>query len=101
MRTRIVLSVGAFVIAAGAFAGTALASAATTAPTPPRVTSTTAAPAPPTAQPTVSAPPTPSQRGVTTAPAPAVRAPGQVTVPRAVPAGPTGDLHLPAITEGD
>nr|WP_037319185.1 hypothetical protein [Amycolatopsis orientalis] len=103
LRTRIALSVGALLLAAGAaLTGTSLA-AADQAPT-----TTQPAPAPPTAKPTgnptaapmpTTAPPraepTPGQKT-----RPAVEKPGEHRVPKAVPAGPTGDLNLPAVVEG-
>ncbi|MBB5854529.1 hypothetical protein HDA45_004616 [Amycolatopsis umgeniensis] len=98
MRTRIALSLGALLLAGGAaFATTSLASADQSAPSP---TATQApAPAPTTAKPAeptraTTAAPQPAQK------TPAVEKPGQHRVPKAVPAGPTGDLNLPAIVEG-
>jgi hypothetical protein len=96
LRIRIALSLGALVLAGGALTGgIALASEAqapaTTATTvrptePPRATATTSRPGQP------SAAPAPRE---TRAP---IAVPGTgPRVPRAVPAGPTGDLHLPAI----
>lgn len=102
MRTRIALTLGAFLIAGGALTGTALASAATPPPTAaPTVTSAPTSPRSAPA-PTETAPPT--QRGTsapTAKPAPTVARAGSGVVPHSVPAGPTGDLHLPSITEGD
>ncbi|MFC3449631.1 hypothetical protein [Amycolatopsis speibonae] len=103
LRTRIALSLGALLLAGGAaFATTSLASADQSAP------SSTVTPAPqPTQAPTTAKPVEPPR--ATTAPArdprpvqktPAVAAPGEHRVPKAVPAGPTGDLNLPAIVEG-
>lgn len=99
LRTRIALSLGALLLAGGAaFATTSLASADQSAPTP---TTTQPAPAPPTARPTQApgvtaapprAEPTPGQK-----PRAAVEKPGEHRVPKAVPAGPTGDLNLPAV----
>ncbi|MBE1581266.1 hypothetical protein H4W30_008347 [Amycolatopsis roodepoortensis] len=102
MRTRIALSLGALLLAGGAaFATTSLASADQSAPSP----TATQAPQPPTKAPTA-APGEPT-RATTAPPAPvppkttaAVVKPGEHRVPKAVPAGPTGDLHLPAIVEG-
>ncbi|WP_340686794.1 hypothetical protein LCL61_11320 [Amycolatopsis coloradensis] len=102
LRTRIALSLGALLLAGGAaFATTSLASADQSAPSP----TTTQAPQPPTKAPTA-APGEPT-RATTAPPAPtpaktgaAVVKPGEHRVPKAVPAGPTGDLHLPAIVEG-
>ncbi|MDX3187648.1 hypothetical protein PV458_04490 [Streptomyces sp. MN03-5084-2B] len=101
MRIRIALTLGALVLAGGALTGgIALASEAQ-------------APAAPTTQvtrpgePTV-APAPASTRPTRPVPATAVPAPRETTmprtgqvprVPRAVPAGPTGDLHLPAVWE--
>ncbi|MFJ8912061.1 hypothetical protein [Amycolatopsis sp. NPDC102389] len=101
LRTRIALSLGALLLAGGAaFATTSLASADQSAPSP----TVTQAPQPPTAAPTSTRPAEPPR--ATTAPPrdvtkkPGVAAPGEHRVPKAVPAGPTGDLHLPAIVEG-
>ncbi|RSN58513.1 hypothetical protein DMH01_20885 [Amycolatopsis sp. WAC 04182] len=102
LRTRIALSLGALLLAGGAaFATTSLASADQSAPSP----TTTQAPQPPTQAPT--AVPGEPTRATTAPPAPAppktsaaVVKPGEHRVPKAVPAGPTGDLHLPAIVEG-
>ncbi|MEU3623531.1 hypothetical protein BS329_27845 [Amycolatopsis coloradensis] len=97
LRTRIALSLGALLLAGGAaFATTSLASADQSAPSP----TVTQAPAP---APTTAKPGEPPR--ATTAPRPAqetpsVAAPGEHRVPKAVPAGPTGDLNLPAIVEG-
>jgi hypothetical protein len=94
LRIRIALSLGALVLAGGALTGgIALASEAQ----PPAPTATTRPTEAPTAVPTTSRKPTnaptavPVPRETTKAPARAQR------VPVAVPAGPTGDLHLPAI----
>jgi hypothetical protein len=95
LRIRIALSLGALVLAGGALTGgIAVAQSQPTAPP----SATTARPAePPRAEPTLTQRPAPSAaapREATKAPARAEQAP---RVPRAVPAGPTGDLHLPAI----
>ncbi|MFK0247035.1 hypothetical protein ACIQUM_20240 [Amycolatopsis azurea] len=102
LRTRIALTLGALLLAGGAaFATTSLASADQSAPS----STVTPAPQPPTKAPTTDAP-APAPTRVTTAPprevpkTPSVAAPGEHRVPKAVPAGPTGDLHLPAIVEG-
>jgi hypothetical protein len=101
LRIRVALTLGAFLIAGGAFTGTALASTAAPAPAP----TVTSAPAPTQMKPT-------DPRQVLTekmradakakadAAAPRATRPAAapVRVPRAIPAGPTGDLHLPAIT---
>ncbi|MEV6908851.1 hypothetical protein [Amycolatopsis sp. NPDC051071] len=102
LRTRIVLSLGALLLAGGAaFATTSLASADQSAPSP----SATQAPAP---APTTTKP-APGQPGNAPAPrptatpaqkTPSAQKPGEHRVPKAVPAGPTGDLNLPAIVEG-
>jgi hypothetical protein len=102
LRIRIALSLGAFLLAGGALMGTAMATAAPAQVQPP--TSTTApAQAPPTAAPTrPELTPVPTTRKPQVAPGVAQeKAPGAVRVPRAIPAGPTGDLHLPAITEAN
>ncbi|WP_410607182.1 hypothetical protein [Amycolatopsis sp. lyj-109] len=99
MRIRIALTLGALVLAGGALtSGIALASEAQ-APAAPTTTQATrpgeptVAPAPDSTRPgRPSAMPAPRD---TTKPRT-----GQVPrVPRAVPAGPTGDLHLPAVWE--
>ncbi|MEV6644805.1 hypothetical protein [Amycolatopsis sp. NPDC051371] len=93
MRIRIALSLGALVLAGGALTGgIALASEAQ----PPAPTATTRPTEPPSAMPATSR----ATKAPTAVPAPpreATKAPSAVRVPRAVPAGPTGDLHLPAI----
>jgi hypothetical protein len=96
LRIRIALSLGALVLAGGALTGgIALASEAQ----PPAPTATTRPTEPPSAVPTTSRKPTdaptavPVPRETTKAPA----RPDRARVPVAVPAGPTGDLHLPAI----
>ncbi|MEU3768926.1 hypothetical protein AB0E55_28065 [Amycolatopsis keratiniphila] len=101
LRTRIALTLGALLLAGGAaFATTSLASADQSAPS----STVTPAPEPPTKAPTTTRPAEPPR--ATTAPprevpkTPTVAAPGEHRVPKAVPAGPTGDLHLPAIVEG-
>jgi hypothetical protein len=97
LRIRIALTLGALVLAGGALTGgIALASdaqapATTTQQT--RPGEPTVAPVPDKSRPPVSAAPAPREttRPARTGPAP--------RVPRAVPAGPTGDLHLPAVWE--
>jgi hypothetical protein len=104
VRIRVALTLGAFLIAGGAFTGTAMAGAAE-APAQPSATT-----APP-AEPTLATSPTPGQLPSrpeavpATSTPPVTRLPASVApsaipqrVPRAIPAGPTGDLHLPAIT---
>ncbi|WP_103354922.1 hypothetical protein [Amycolatopsis sp. CA-128772] len=98
MRIRIALTLGALVLAGGALTGgIALASDAQ-------------APAAPTTQVTRPGEPTVAPAPASTRPArpSAAPAPRETTmprtgqpprVPRAVPAGPTGDLHLPAVWE--
>jgi hypothetical protein len=90
LRIRVVLSLGALLLAGGALTGGAVAMAQDA----PAASPTTTAPAP-TA---VTVKPAPS---ATTRPAPPIMTtrPGRaaVRVPTAVPAGPTGDLALPAI----
>ncbi|WP_344861946.1 hypothetical protein [Amycolatopsis ultiminotia] len=106
MRIRFALGIGALLLAGGAVTGGAVAFAAPDAPP------TTQAPAGAPAQSPTDAPPAPSRTGTppaqapTDAPsarpsepgrqAPAPRSNGN-RVPSAVPAGPTGDLHLPAV----
>jgi hypothetical protein len=102
LRIRIALSLGAFLLAGGALMGTAIATAAPAQVQPPVATSTTSAPsqAPSTTRPapTTAAPSQAQRPGAEPTVAPA---PGTARVPRAIPAGPTGDLHLPAITEAN
>ncbi|MFI5583794.1 hypothetical protein ACIA5G_02065 [Amycolatopsis sp. NPDC051758] len=96
MRIRIALSLGALVLAGGALTGgIALASEAQ----PPAPTATTRPTAPPSAIPTTSRKPTEAPTAMPAPPREATKAPSArpQRVPRAVPAGPTGDLHLPAI----
>jgi hypothetical protein len=96
LRIRIALSLGALVLAGGALTG-GIAMASQSQPTaPPQATTRpteppSAAPPQATTRKPVSAP---SAIPATTKPPRAEQAP---RVPRAVPAGPTGDLHLPAI----
>ncbi|MEC3975440.1 hypothetical protein [Amycolatopsis sp. H20-H5] len=98
MRIRIALSVGALLLAGGAVMGTTMATAQPKPSAPPTVTQAPAPSAVPTSTrpPQVTNAPTES-RGVVPAP---TRDGSKPRVPRAVPAGPTGDLHLPAITDG-
>ncbi|WP_328613467.1 hypothetical protein OHS18_32895 [Amycolatopsis sp. NBC_00355] len=97
MRIRIALSLGALVLAGGALTG-GIAMAAPSPTAPPQATTTrpaeppTQAPAP--AQTTRKPVSAPSAVPATSKTPRAEQAP---RVPRAVPAGPTGDLHLPAI----
>ncbi|MFI9449626.1 hypothetical protein [Amycolatopsis sp. NPDC052450] len=103
LRTRIALSLGALLLAGGAaFATTSLASADQSAPTPtvtqaPQPTNApTAAPGEPTRATTAPARPEAAPPKTSAG----VVKPGEHRVPKAVPAGPTGDLNLPAVTEG-
>ena len=99
MRIRIALTLGALVLAGGALTGGIALASEAQAPAAPSTTQVTrpgeptVAPAPDSTRPgRPSAMPAP--RDTTkprTGPAP--------RVPRAVPAGPTGDLHLPAVWE--
>ncbi|MFD8493842.1 hypothetical protein [Amycolatopsis sp. NPDC059657] len=92
MRIRIAVALGGFLLAGGLITGGAAfadqPSTSTTKPAP------TAAPGEPTRTTTKPAPAEPTRA---TRPE-VVPAPGKPRVPKAVPAGPTGDLHLPAIT---
>jgi hypothetical protein len=99
LRIRIALSLGAFLLAGGAVMGTAMATAA-----PAQVQQPTSTTAPAPSQVPTSTRPAPSEAPTTRKPETAPtrdNAPGVVRVPRAIPAGPTGDLHLPAITEAN
>lgn len=97
IRVRVALTLGAFLIAGGALAGTAAAAPST----PPSAT-----PAPSTAatvpqvRPAAPLPDQEAAKRKADAAAKAGVAPrsGKVRVPTAIPAGPVGDLHLPAIT---
>ncbi|WP_410638105.1 hypothetical protein [Amycolatopsis sp. lyj-346] len=100
MRIRIALTLGALVLAGGALTGGIALASEAQPPAPTQTQETrpgapTVAPAPDrTTRPTVpAAQPAPrdSSRPARTGPAP--------RVPRAVPAGPTGDLNLPAVWE--
>jgi hypothetical protein len=94
LRIRIALSLGALVLAGGALTGgIALASEAQ----PPAPSATTRPTEPPSAVPATSRRPTKAPTAVPAPPREATKAPSAVRVPRAVPAGPTGDLRLPAI----
>jgi hypothetical protein len=95
LRIRIALSLGALVLAGGALTGgIALASEAQ-----PPAPTTTRPTAPPSAIPTTSRKPTDAPTAMPVPRETTKRAarPDNVRVPVAVPAGPTGDLHLPAI----
>ncbi|HET6285953.1 MAG TPA: hypothetical protein VFG15_04260 [Amycolatopsis sp.] len=101
LRTRIALSLGALLLAGGAaFATTSLASADQSAPSPttsqPPAKAPTVAPAEPTRATTA---PSGPEAAPTKANGTVVK-PGEHRVPKAVPAGPTGDLNLPAVVEG-
>ncbi|MFF1612690.1 hypothetical protein ACFVYA_33355 [Amycolatopsis sp. NPDC058278] len=102
MRIRIALTLGALVLAGGALTGGIALASEAQAPTPATTTQVTRpgeptlAPAPTSSRPRPLAPsavpvPRETTRPARTGPAP--------RVPRAVPAGPTGDLHLPAVWE--
>jgi outer membrane biosynthesis protein TonB len=98
LRIRIALSLGALVLAGGALTG-GIAMAAPSPTAPPQATTRpaeppTKAPAPPQA--TRKPESAPSAVPATSKAPRAEQAP---RVPRAVPAGPTGDLRLPAIWE--
>ncbi|MCR6485533.1 hypothetical protein M8542_22155 [Amycolatopsis sp. OK19-0408] len=98
MRIRIALSLGALVLAGGALTGGIALASEAQPPAPTTVRPTQAPTEPPSAIPTTSR----ATKAPTAVPAPpreATKAPSArpQRVPRAVPAGPTGDLHLPAI----
>ena len=98
MRIRIALSLGALVLAGGALTGgIALASEAQ----PPAPSATTRPTQPPSAMPTDTRKPAEAPTAMPAPPREATKAPSTrpQRVPRAVPAGPTGDLHLPAVWE--
>ena len=103
MRVRFALAVGAALLVGGAVTGGAVAFAADAPPsvTQPAPSATGAPTAAPSQDP--SGIPGPPRQATTAAPgAPRVTtAPGKRAahprVPTAVPAGPTGDLHLPAV----
>jgi uncharacterized membrane protein len=98
LRIRIALSLGALVLAGGALTGgIALASEAQ----PPAPSATTRPTQPPSAMPTDTRKPAEAPSAVPAPPREATKAPSTrpQRVPRAVPAGPTGDLHLPAVWE--
>ena len=100
MRIRIALTLGALVLAGGALTGGIALASEAQAPNPSPTQATrpgepTVAPVPATSRPRSAAP--------VAEPAPRETRPGRPgpapRVPRAVPAGPTGDLHLPAVWE--
>ncbi|WP_086838173.1 hypothetical protein [Amycolatopsis kentuckyensis] len=99
MRIRIALTLGALVLAGGALTGGIALASEAQAPNPSPTQATrpgepTVAPAPVSTRPqapTAMPAPRETSRPARTGPAP--------RVPRAVPAGPTGDLHLPAVWE--
>ena len=101
MRIRIALTLGALVLAGGALTGGIALASEAQAPNAPTTAPTQATrPGEPTVAPNV---PTSSRPAPSAMPAPRETTkprPGQAPrVPRAVPAGPTGDLHLPAVWE--
>ncbi|OXM71617.1 hypothetical protein [Amycolatopsis vastitatis] len=95
MRIRIALTLGALVLAGGALTGGIALASEAQAPVPTTQETRPNEPTVATPRPTSSRPVDQAPR-TTTRPAPAKQAP---RVPRAVPAGPTGDLHLPAVWE--
>jgi len=93
LRIRIALTLGALVLAGGALTGGIALADQAPSPTTARPSDPTTAPAPATTRPQAPIA-VPVPRDTTRVrPVPAQR------VPRAVPAGPTGDLHLPAVWE--
>ncbi|MEU0531029.1 hypothetical protein [Amycolatopsis tolypomycina] len=103
MRIRIALTLGALVLAGGALTGGIALASEAQAPNPtqtqlPRPGEPTVAPRP--GEPTV-APGNvrTTTKAPTAVPAPREARPQAPRVPRAVPAGPTGDLNLPAVWE--
>jgi hypothetical protein len=99
LRIRIALTLGALVLAGGALTGGIALASEAQAPAAPTQTQTTR-PGEPTVAP---APVSTRPARPSTTPAPretTMPRTGQAPrVPRAVPAGPTGDLHLPAVWE--
>ncbi len=99
MRIRIALTLGALVLAGGALTGGIALASEAQAPSPTQTTvarpgePTVAPPRPATSRPAPSVNPAPRETTRAARPEQAPR------VPRAVPAGPTGDLHLPAVWE--
>jgi len=99
LRIRIALTLGALVLAGGALTGGIALASEAQAPAAPTQTQATRP-----GEPTVAPAPVSTRPGLPSAmPAPRETTKprtGQVPrVPRAVPAGPTGDLHLPAVWE--
>lgn len=101
MRIRIALTLGALVLAGGALTGGIALASEAQAPAQPTQTQVTRP-----GEPTVA--PVPATSRTRPQPPVAVPVPRETTkprtgvvprVPRAVPAGPTGDLHLPAVWE--
>ncbi|MBN9745649.1 hypothetical protein DMP23_31990 [Amycolatopsis sp. A1MSW2902] len=93
MRVRFALAIGSLLLAGGAVAFAA-DGPLSVQPAPAQTA--------PAERPTAAPAPAPADRQTTAAPgAPKVAAPGQPAkskrVPTAVPAGPTGDLHLPSV----
>ena len=101
MRIRIALTLGALVLAGGALTGGIALASEAQAPTPSATTARPTLPPAPTRATRPQAPVPATSHAPAVAPAPdRTTAPRQgqpPRVPRAVPAGPTGDLHLPAI----
>jgi len=99
LRIRIALTLGALVLAGGALTGGIALASEAQAPAPAPTTQQTR-PAEPTLAP---GPATTREQRPTVVPAPREttkpRTGPAPRVPRAVPAGPTGDLHLPAVWE--
>jgi hypothetical protein len=97
LRIRIALSLGALVLAGGALTG-GIAVASEAQPSAPSATTRPTEPPSAAPAPATSRQPTKAPNAVPAPPREATKAPGTAPrVPRAVPAGPTGDLHLPAI----
>ncbi|WP_033263346.1 hypothetical protein [Amycolatopsis vancoresmycina] len=103
MRIRIALTLGALVLAGGALTGGIALASDAQAPAAPTQTQATR-PGEPTVAPAPATRTRPQPQDAPSAVPATSRAPIAVPgrpqrVPRAVPAGPTGDLHLPAVWE--
>ena len=97
MRIRIALTLGALVLAGGTLTGGIALASDAQAPAP--ATTQQTRPNEPTQMP-VPTTSRPDRQPPVAVPAPReTTKPRNVRVPRAVPAGPTGDLHLPAVWE--